>query len=136
MKLLYPILLLGFSLGFAGCMTPAPRPAEWVHLQLVTVDSNEIRLAKAWFEGRDGRMTIVGLVVRQPGGARDTTASHLDVTTLDAMGEVLHHSIEHFKPRQISTRLRPKGHASFQIEIDPLPTATVVVKVRAHEGLH
>jgi hypothetical protein len=136
MTLVQRILLLGFGLGFAGCTTPVPRPLEWAHIQLVTIDSTEIRLAKTWIEDREGKMTIVGLVVRQPGGARDTTVTHLDVTIFDAMGEVLHHSIEHFKPRQISTRLRPKAHARFQIEINPLPTETEVVKIQAHEALH
>ena len=68
--------------------------------------------------------------------AEDTTQTHLDVTLYDAAGAVLRSTVEHFEPRQISRRYRLPDYASYSVPLDPLPSGTVRIEVRAHEGTH
>ncbi len=130
-----PLLLLFGVVGLAGCATPFRAPPDVAHVKLERADSPVIVVEKIWLERKTGPLVLKGYVVRRL-EAEDTSATHLDVTLYDASGAVLRTSVEHFEPRQIPRRYRRPNDASYNVPLDPLPSGTVRIEVRAHEGKH
>lgn len=131
MKLSLALLLA--VLGLSACATRTP--PDVAHLQLATGDSSVVRVTKLWLERKEGRLMVGGYAVRQI-DAKDTTNTHLDLTLRAADGRVLREAVEHFEPRQIPRRPRMPDSVTFRLPLDPLPTDTVRIEVRAHEGAH
>jgi len=128
------IILLA-SAALAGCATPFRAPPDVAHIKLERVDSPVVVVEKIWLERKKAPLVVKGYVVKRL-EAEDTTQTHLDVTLYDAAGAVLRSSVEHFEPRQIPRRYRRPDYASYSVPLDPLPSGTVRVEVRAHEGNH
>lgn len=129
-----PLLALA-SLLMAGCATPFRAPPEVAQIKLDRVDSPVIIVERIWLEQKQGPLAVTGYVIRRLGVA-DTTKTHLDVTLFDSAGRVLRSTIEHFEPRQIPVRYRRPDDATYRIALDPRPTGTARIEVRAHEGSH
>ena len=119
----------------AGCATPFRAPPDVAHVKLERADSPVVVIEKIWLERNNGPLVIKGYIVKRL-EAEDTTQTHLDVTLYDAAGAVLRSTVEHFEPRQISRRYRLPDYASYSVPLDPLPSGTVRIEVRAHEGTH
>lgn len=134
MKTLPWFLLLGVA-GLSGCATPFRAPPDVAHIKLERADSPVVVVEKIWLERKKGPLVVKGYIVKRL-EAEDTTQTHLDVTLYDAAGAVLRSTVEHFEPRQITRRYRRPDYASYSVPLDPLPSGTVRVEVRAHEGNH
>ncbi len=128
-------LILLASAALAGCATPFRAPPDVAHIKLERVDSPVVMVEKIWLERKNGPLVIKGYIVKRL-DAEDTTQTHLDVTLYDATGAVLRSTVEHFEPRQIPRRYRRPDYASYSVPLDPLPSGTVRIEVRAHEGNH
>ncbi len=136
MKTLLILLLGAVGAILAGCATPFRAPADVAHIKLERVDSPAVIVDKIWLERKKGRpLFLVGGVLKRL-KVTDTTQTHLDVTLYDAAGQVLRHTVEHFEPCQIVRRFSRPGIGTYRVLLDPLPTRTVRVEVRAHEGAH
>jgi hypothetical protein len=101
----------------------------------VRVDSPVVMVTKIWLEKKQGPLVVAGHVVKRL-SANDTTQTHLDVTLYDATCQTLRHTVEHFEPRQIPRRHRMPDSAEYNVPLAPLPSGTVRIEVRAHEGTH
>lgn len=134
MKTLPWLLLLGV-VGLTGCATPFRAPPDVAHIKLDRADSPVVVVEKIWLERKEGPLVVKGYVVKRL-EAEDTTQTHLDVTLYDSAGGVLRSTVEHFEPRQIIRRYRRPDYASYSVALDPLPSGTVRIEVRAHEGNH
>lgn len=121
--------------GLAGCATPFRAPADVAHIKLERVDSPVVSVEKIWLERKNGPLILTGDVLKRL-HAVDTTQTHLDVTLYDADGKVLRRTVEHFEPRQIVRRFRQLAYAHYRVILDPLPSGTTRIEVRAHEGAH
>jgi len=128
-------MILAVALALAGCATPFRAPPDVANVILERGDSPLVRVEKIWLERKNGPLVIKGYIVKRL-EAEDTTQTHLDVTLYDATGAVLRCSVEHFEPRQIPRRHRRPDYASYSVPLDPLPSGTVRIEVRAHEGNH
>ncbi len=128
-------LILLASAALAGCATPFRAPPDVAHIKLERADSPVVVVEKIWLERKKGPLVVKGYVVKRL-EAEDTTQTHLDVTLYNAAGAVLRSSVEHFEPRQIPRRYRRPDDASYSVQLDPLPSETVRIEVRAHEGNH
>ncbi len=130
------LLLLSLAATvLAGCATPFRAPPDVAHIKLDRADSPVVVVEKIWLERKKGPLVVKGYIVKRL-EAEDTTKTHLDVTLYDAAGSVLRSSVEHFDPRQIPHRYRRPDYASYSVPLDPLPSGTVRIEVRAHEGNH
>lgn len=134
MKIRIPLLVLLAS-GVAGCAGPSRPPPDVAHIALEAIDSPVVRVTTLWLERKAGPLTIAGYVVRKI-DTRDTTGTHLDVMLFASDGRILRQSVEHFEPRQIPRRPRMPDSVTFRFALDPLPTGTALIEVRAHEGTH
>lgn len=123
------------AVALAGCATPFRAPQDVAHIKLERVDSPVVVVEKIWLERKGSPLVLKGYVLKRL-EAEDTTRTHLDVTLYDATGTVLRRTVEHFEPRQIPRRHRRLDYASYSITLDPLPSGTVRIEVRAHEGSH
>jgi hypothetical protein len=130
-----PWLLVLAAAGLAGCTTPFRAPSDVAHIKLDRVDSPLVRVEKIWLERKHGPLVVTGYVLKRL-ETEDTTGTHLDVTLFDASGQVLRSTVEHFEPRQIPRRYRRPDDATYRVPLDPLPTGTARIEVRAHEGNH
>lgn len=119
----------------AGCASPFKAPPDVAHIKLERVDSPVVMVEKIWLERKKGPLVVKGYIVKRL-EAEDTTQTHLDVTLYDSAGAVLRSSVEHFEPRQIPRSYRRPDYASYSVSLDPLPSGTVRIEVRAHEGNH
>ncbi|MDQ5978463.1 MAG: hypothetical protein QG602_1437 [Verrucomicrobiota bacterium] len=128
------IILLA-SAALAGCATPFRAPPDVAHVKLERADSPVVVVEKIWLERKNGPLVVKGYIVKRL-EAEDTTQTHLDVTLYDAAGAVLRSTVEHFEPRQIPRSYRRPDYASYSVPLDPLPSGTVRIEVRAHEGNH
>jgi hypothetical protein len=128
-------LIILASAALAGCATPFRAPSDVAHVKLERADSPVVVVEKIWLERKNGPLVVKGYIVKRL-EAEDTTQTHLDVTLYDAAGSVLRSTVEHFEPRQIPRRYRRPDYASYSVPLDPLPSGTVRIEVRAHEGNH
>jgi hypothetical protein len=128
------LVILGVA-GLAGCATPFRAPPDVAHIKLERADSPVVVVEKIWLERKKGPLVVKGYIVKRL-EAEDTTQTHLDVTLYDSTGAVLRRTVEHFEPRQIPRRYRRPDFASYSVPLDPLPSGTVRIEVRAHEGNH
>jgi len=128
-------LVILASAALAGCATPFRAPPDVAHIRLERADSPVVVVQKIWLERKKGPLVVKGYVIKRL-EAEDTTQTHLDVTLYDAAGSVLRRSVEHFEPRQIPRRSRRPDYASYSVPLDPLPSGTVCIEIRAHEGNH
>lgn len=128
-------VILSVALALAGCATPFRAPPDVAHIKLDRSNSPVVVVEKIWLERKKGPLVVKGYIVKRL-EAEDTTQTHLDVTLYAADGRVLRSIVEHFEPRQIQRRLRPPDYASYSVPLDPLPSGTVRIEVRAHEGNH
>lgn len=119
----------------AGCATPFRAPPDVRGIQLDRVGSPVVVVEKIWLERKGGPLTVKGYVQKHL-VADDTTQTHLDVTVYDASGRVLRSTVGNFEPRQIRRQWRRPAYASFAVALDPLPSGTARIEVRAHEGQH
>ena len=119
----------------AGCATPFRPPHDVAHIKLERADSPVVVVEKIWLERKGEPLVLKGYVIKRI-EAEDTTGTHLDVTLYDSAGGVLRRTVEHFAPRQIPRRSRPPDYASYSVLLDPLPSGTERIEVRAHEGNH
>jgi len=133
MKPVIPILIGVFAL--AGCATPFRAPADVAHIRLDRVDSPLVRVEKIWLERKNGPLVVTGYVIKRL-ETEDTTGTHLDMILYAGDGRVLRSTVEHFEPRQIHRRWRRPDYATYRVTLDPLPTGTARIEVRAHEGAH
>lgn len=128
--------LMAFAaVALAGCATPFRAPLDVAHIRLERADSPVVVVEKIWLERKEGPLVLKGYVLKRL-EAEDTTRTHLDVTLYDAAGAVLRRTVEHFEPRQIPDRNRRPDDATYRVVLDPLPSGTVRIEVRAHEGKH
>jgi hypothetical protein len=128
--------LMAFAaVALAGCATPFRAPPDVAHIRLERADSPVVVVEKIWLERKEGPLVLKGYVLKRL-EAEDTTRTHLDVTLYDAAGAVLRRTVEHFEPRQIPDRNRRPDDATYRVVLDPLPSGTVRIEVRAHEGKH
>jgi hypothetical protein len=128
--------LMAFAaVALAGCATPFRAPPDVAHIRLERADSPVVVVEKIWLERKEGPLVLKGYVLKRL-EAEDTTRTHLDVTLYDAAGAVLRRTVEHFEPRQIPERNRRPDDATYRVVLDPLPSGTVRIEVRAHEGNH
>lgn len=134
MKTRYCHLVL-VVVGLAGCATPFRAPSDVAHIKLERADSPVVVVEKIWLERKKGPLVVKGYIVKRL-EAKDTSQTHLDVTLFDSSGGVLRRRVEHFEPRQIPHRHRRPDYASYSITLDPLPSDTARIEVRAHEGNH
>lgn len=123
------------AVALAGCATPFRAPPDVAHIKLERADSPVVVVEKIWLERKKGPLVVKGYIVKRL-EAEDTTQTHLDVTLYDAAGSVLRRSVEYFEPRQIPRRSRRPDYASYSVPLDPLPSGTVRIELRAHEGNH
>ncbi len=130
-----PWLVILASAALAACATPFRAPPDVAHIKLERADSPVVVVEKIWLERKKGPLVVKGYIVKRL-EAEDTTQTHLDVTLYDASGAVLRSTVEHFEPRQIPRRYRRPDYASYSVPLDPLPSGTVRIEVRAHEGNH
>jgi len=128
-------LIILAAAALAGCATPFRAPPDVAHIKLERVDSPVVVVEKIWLERKNGPLVVKGYVVKRL-EAENTTQTHLDVTLYDAAGAVLRSTVGHFEPRQIPRRDRRPDYASYSVPLDPLPSGTVRIEVRAHEGNH
>lgn len=128
-------MLLSVALALAGCATPFRAPPDVAHIKLERADSPVVVVEKIWLERKKGPLVVKGYIIKRL-EAEDTTQTHLDVTFYNAAGAVLRSTVEHFEPRQITRRYRRPDYASYSVPLDPLPSGTVRIEVRAHEGNH
>lgn len=128
-------VILSVALALAGCATPFRAPPDVANVILERGDSPLVRVEKIWLERKNGPLVVTGYVIKRL-ETEDTTGTHLDVTLFDSSGRVLRSTVEHFEPRQIQHRLRRPDYASYSVPLDPLPSGTVRIEVRAHEGNH
>ena len=128
-------LLLFGVVGLTGCPTPFRAPPDVANIELQRADSPLVRVEKIWLERKKGPLVVKGYVVKRL-ETEDTTQTHLDVTLYDSSGAQLRSSVEYFEPRQIPRRSRRPDYASYSVPLDPLPSGTVRIEVRAHEGNH
>jgi len=136
MKALKRALLAASAVfGLAGCATPFRAPPDVAHIKLERIDSPVVRVEKIWLERKKGSLVVKGYVLKRL-EAEDTTQTHLDVTLYGEADQVLRSTVEHFEPRQIPRRYRRPGDAAYRVVLDPLPTGTTRIEVRAHEGTH
>jgi hypothetical protein len=119
--------------GLAGCATPFRAPPDVAYIKLDRVDSPLVRVEKIWLERKQGPLVVTGYVIKRL-ETEDTTGTHLDLTLYDAAGQVLRRTVEHFEPQQIPRRSRLPDYATYRVTLDPLPTGTTRIEVRAHEG--
>ncbi len=131
----YPLILVLVLVGLTGCATPFRAPPDVAQIKLELGNSPVVAVEKIWLERKEGLLVVKGYVVRRL-GAEDTLQTHLDVTLYDAAGAVLRRTVEHFEPRRIPRRLRGAYVAGYSVPLDPLPSGTVRIEVRAHEGNH
>lgn len=124
------------ALVLAGCVTPFRSPSDLAHVQLAAVDSSIIDVQKIWLERNEGQLAVRGYVGRQKLGV-DTARSHLDVTLFDKNDRVLRSSTVNFEPQSLE-RVHPRtgSYGSYRVVLDPLPSGTARIEVRAHEGPH
>jgi hypothetical protein len=123
-------------LGVTGCLTPFRSPADVAHIVLGSVDSASVYVQKVWLERNGGPLEITGYVGRNL-GVENTTETHLDIVYLDSAGRVLKELAIQFEPREIPHSSRPPaGSASYRAPLDPLPSNTARIEVRAHDGPH
>ena len=119
-----------------GCSTPFRAPPDVAQIKLERVDSPLVEVEKIWLERKQpGPLVLKGFVVKRL-ETKDTTQTHLDVTLYDGSGKILRSTVEYFEPRQIPRRARMPDDASYRVVLDPLPSGTVSIEVRAHEGGH
>ncbi len=130
-----PWLMILAAIVLTGCATPFRAPPDVAHIKLERADSPVVVVEKIWLERKTGPLVVKGYIVKRL-EAEDTTQTHLDVTLYDAAGSVLRSSVEHFEPRQILHHYRRPAYASYSVPLDPLPSGTVRIEVRAHEGKH
>lgn len=128
------IVLLA-ALALAGCATPFRAPSDLTHIKLDRADSPVVLIEKIWLERKAGSLALTGYVIRRL-DARDTTQTHLDVSLYATDGRLLRSTVEHFEPRQITTRSRRHSDARYHVLLDPLPAGTTRILVQAHEGNH
>lgn len=133
----YPACLLAVAgaLLATGCSTPFRAPSDVAYIQLERIDSPVVIVEKIWLERKDGPLVLKGYVLKRL-DVRDTTQTHLDVTLYDGAGQVLRSTVEHFEPRQIPQRPRRHNDSAYLVALDPLPSGTTRIEVRAHEGSH
>lgn len=129
------VMLPLVALALAGCATPFRAPPDVANIKLVRFDSPLVSVEKIWLERKHGPLVVTGYVIKGL-STEDTTGTHLDVTLLDAGGQVLRSTVEHFEPRQIPNRTRQPDFATYRVQLDPLPPGTDRIEVRAHEGAH
>lgn len=129
------ISLGAVGLLLAGCATPFRAPPDVAHIKLDRVDSPVVVVEKIWLERKKGPLVVTGYILKRL-EVEDTTKTHLDVTLYDSAGQVLRTSVEHFEPRQIPRRYRRPDDAIYRVILDPLPSGTTRIEVRAHEGDH
>lgn len=129
-----PVLTLAL-LFLTNCATPFRAPSDVRDIKLERVGSSVVEVDKIWLERKAGPLVLKGSVVKQLAAA-DTTQTHLDVTLYDSVGRVLRATVEHFEPRQIHHAWRRPGYGAYKVVLDPLPTGTARIEVRAHEGAH
>lgn len=122
-------------LFLVGCTTPFRAPPDVRDIKLERVGSPVVEVEKIWLERKTGPLVLKGYVLRHL-AAEDTTQTHLDVTLYDTAGRALRATVEHFEPRQIRRGWRRPAYASYAVVLDPLPTGTARIEVRAHEGAH
>jgi len=136
MKSIPPVLLVALAvLGLVGCVTPFRAPADVAHIKLERADSPLVIVEKIWLERKKGPLVVKGFVLKRL-ETEDTTQTHLDVTLYDETDKVLRSTVVYFEPRQIPRRYRHPDDASYRVVLDPLPTGTARIAVRAHEGAH
>jgi len=128
-------LILPAVLLLASCATPFRAPPDVAQIKLVRVDSPVVIVEKIWLERKKGPLVVKGYVMKRL-DAEDTTQTHLDVTLYDETGRLLRTTVERFEPQQIRRRWHQPGYASYLVTLDPLPTGTARIEVRAHEGAH
>ena len=129
------LLLPLVALALAGCATPFRAPPDVAHIKLDRVDSPLVSIEKIWLERKADPLVVTGYVIKEL-STKDTTGTHLDVTLFDAEGRVLRSTVEYFEPRQIPRRYRMPDYGSYRVQLDPLPSGTARIEVRAHEGAH
>lgn len=130
------VIVAAFALiGLVGCATPFRAPPDVAYIKLERADSPIVMVEKIWLERKKGPLVVKGYILKRL-DAKDTTQTHLDVTLYDAAGAMLRSSMEHFEPRQIRRRYRGPGYSSYSVPLDPLPSGTVRIEVRAQEGPH
>lgn len=118
-----------------GCTTPRSSPSDLAHVRFELSDSAAVRVTEAWLTRESGQVRLRGHVLRQP-EAKDTSATHLDVSLLDGAGRTLRTSQERFAPQQIASRRRMPDAAYFSIVLDPLPPELAAIRISAHDGPH
>jgi len=128
------ILLLG-TLVLAGCTTPFRPPADVADLKLTAIDSPTTDIDRIWIERRDGTLVVRGYAHRRL-DAEDTLPTHVDVAWRDASGRVLRRTTAEFDLPSTQVPGRPAAPASYRVVLDPLPTGTTQIEVRAHDGPH
>lgn len=129
------LLAVAGALLAAGCSTPFRAPSDVAQIQLERIDSPVVLVEKIWLERKDGPLVLKGYVLKRL-DVRDTTQTHLDVTLYDGAGRVLRSTVEYFEPRQIPQRPRRHNDSAYKVTLDPLPSGTTRIEVRAHEGSH
>jgi hypothetical protein len=130
-----PWFLILATAVVTGCATPFRAPPDVAHIKLERADSPVVVVEKIWLERKGVPLVLKGYVIKRL-EAVDTTGTHLDVTLYDSAGGVLRHTVEHFEPRQIPRRLRRPSYGGYSVSLDPLPSGTERIEVRAHEGNH
>jgi hypothetical protein len=136
MKFFNPSLIATFTVvGLVGCATPFRAPPDVAYIKLDRVDSPLVRVEKIWLERKKGPLVVTGYVIKRL-DTEDTTGTHLDLTLYDAAGQVLRRTVERFEPQQIHRQWRRPAYATYRVTLDPLPTGTARIEVRAHEGAH
>lgn len=127
--------LLVVALALAGCVTPFRAPPDVAQIKLTVASSPLVEVEKIWLERKQGPLVVTGYVVKGL-DTQDTTGTHLDVTLFNASGQVLRSTVEYFEPRQIPRRHRRPDYGTYRVALDPLPSGTTRIEVRAHEGTH
>jgi hypothetical protein len=123
------------AVALSGCLTPFRSPPDVRYIRLSALPSANVLVEKVWLERRAGEpLVVTGYVMRRL-EAEDTSRTHLEIVMLDSGGKVLRTDRAVFEPRQIPRRTRlPAATAQYRHALDPLPTGTAEVLVKAVDG--
>ena len=128
-------LVAALLVAATACGTsPYFPPRDVAHIKFEYRSSPAVIVEKAWFERRNGQLSLVGYVSASAEDV-DTTRTRLDVTFHDARGAALQSFVATFEPAQVPRPVRLRGGiSSFKIPLPALATETVHVTVAARDG--
>ena len=129
------LLMFAVLVAMPGCMLPFRSPAGFEHIELESVDSENVQVQLLWLDkNEDGLLQLVGKVGRER-KVEDTTSSYIEVKLFDQNETLLHRKIVYFEPRSIPRRPRsPHGGSVFHLEFEELDPSVAKIQATARDS--